>query len=509
MAESIMSIEAASKRFGNLLANDGISIRFEAGRLHAILGENGAGKSTLINLLAGVMRPDSGRILLDGQEVQFKTSQEAIARGVSVVFQRSALVPAMTVLENVALREVPRGRVRWKDLRERVQETCRELGFDVPLGRPVASLSAGTRQRAEIVRALVSGAKVLVLDEPTSVLTPGERTKLFRALAGLRTRGDCAIVFVTHRIDEVVQHADEVTILRRGQVVQRIAVGEPLREPDLVAAMIGDEIPRTARLRAPSESVDDLAEVLNVSGTHPETGQSLQDVAFSVRSGEVLGIAGIEGSGQVELTSALVGAWRPAIGEVRLLGRPLSEYARRESLGLIGDIPEAIEQAVVPGLTVWRNIALPEFLWYQRPTKRNRRKALSKASDIATQFDVRGGDPNTVCANLSGGNQQRLVLGRELSRGPRLLVACHPTKGLDVRSAADVRRRLMDAAEGGAAVVVVSSDLDELFDVSDRIMVMVTGRVVSISRTRDTNRQEVGATLTSAADRIAEVEANQ
>jgi ABC-type uncharacterized transport system ATPase subunit len=485
------------KRFGALAANDGIDIAFGPGEVHGLLGENGAGKSTLVKILAGVYHPDAGTIEMGDKRVELRSPFDARGNGIAVVHQHSSLVPALTVRENASLIAGSLGRVD-ASLGPRLVKTATELGFEIDPESKVETLSVGQRQRVEIARALMEDVRFLLLDEPTTVLAPAECAELFRLLQRIAEAGT-GVVLVTHRLEEVRGECQRATVLRHGRVVGRADNPRALSQRELVTMMVG-EADLLGFAKRSAAGGDVLLEARGLEGAPPD-GRPLRQLDMEVRAGEVLGIAGVEGNGQRELAAALVGGWEPDSGTVTLRGVPLRDYPRYELSRLVGDIPDDEELALVLDLSVWENVALDEFAWQQAPTPRNRARAKDVAARRVAEFEIKTRSVNTPLAQLSGGNRRRVMLARELAKKPLVLVASYPIKGLDVRAAEQVKAWIARAAEGGSAVVYVASELEELVEVADRIVVMARGRVTGVLRAHEAELAELGRLM------LADVEA--
>jgi simple sugar transport system ATP-binding protein len=463
-----------------------VDVTFAAGEVHGLLGENGAGKSTLVKILAGLYGHDEGTIEVDGRSVAIGSPIEARALGIAVVHQQSTLVPGLTVLENAQLLEANWGRVA-PDLADRLMASGESLGFEVDPGVRVEQLTVGQRQRVEIARALMHEARIVMLDEPTSVLAPAERDGLFEMLRRIKAAG-AGIVLVTHRLDEALTQCDRITALRRGKVTGRSDDPRDLDERELVRMLVGEVRTYAKEPRAAGETV---VEVKGLCGC-PEGGHELRDVELTIGAGEVLGMAGVEGNGQRELAAALVGHWRPDVGEVLLLGRAVGDYRPAERSTMIADIPDDDALAVVPSMSVWQNLALTSLSWSGGPTPRNRARHRRRAAELVQEFEIRTRDIETPVALLSGGNRRRVVLARELSGQPKLVVACYATKGLDVRSIEQVKEWIGRLAASGAAVLYIAAELEELLDVSDRVAVMALGRITGTVSAASADVDEIG-----------------
>jgi general nucleoside transport system ATP-binding protein len=494
-----LELRGITKRFGGLVANDHIDLVVQPGEIRALLGENGAGKTTLMNVLYGLIQPDEGEILINDQALQIRSPKDAINAGVGMVHQHFMLVPVFTVGENVTLGVervrgfglLDRGRTR-RD----VLELSERYGLAVNPDAYVEDLPVGVQQRVEIIKALLRDANVLVLDEPTAVLTPGETQDLFRIMRELRDGGR-SIIFISHKLKEVQSIADEVTVIRRGKVV-----GE--RPPsttgaELAALMVG----RAVQLRVdkqPAHPGPVRLTVRDLTVTDERGEPAVRGVSFEVRGGEILGIAGVQGNGQTELCEALLGL-SPAAGSIQLDGRELTGTTTRDRLRAgIGYVPEdRQEDGLVGGFSVADNLVLDV---YDRPPYAsgfalNLDEIKASATRLVSEYDVRTTSVQTPVGTLSGGNQQKVIVARELSRDNKLLLASQPTRGLDVGSIEFVHSQIVAQRDRGVAVVIVSSEIDEIYALSDRIAVMYEGRIVGFCEP-DVSEADLGLLMAGA-----------
>jgi len=501
-----LELRGVTKRFGDFTANDAIDLVVEPGRVHALLGENGAGKSTLMNVLFGLYDADEGEILVDGEPAGFKGPGDAMAAGIGMVHQHFMLVHPFTVAENVMLgHEEVRGPARLLDLtgaRQHVKEISDRFGFRVDPDAVVADLSVGAQQRVEIIKALSQRAEILILDEPTAVLTPQETDELLAIIKQLRDSGT-AVVLITHKLREVQAVADTITVIRRGKVV---GTAEPTAsQEELASLMVGRDVSMTVDKTdaTPGDVVLDVKSltVLDDAGT-----AQLRGVSFDVRAGEILAIAGVQGNGQTELTEAILGIVPTTAGTVTLDGAVLTGKKIKDILlSGIGFVPEdRTEDGLVAGFTIANNLILD--IYDQEPYSKGgvlRPSVIqSEARKHVEQFDVRTTGVDATAGSLSGGNQQKVVLARELSRQLKLLIASQPTRGLDVGSIEFVHKRIVQERDNGAAVIIVSSELDEVIGLADRIAVMYHGKIVAIVPP-DTDRDTLGLMMAGAHEEAA------
>lgn len=489
-----LELRGITKRFGPVVANDSIDLTVEPEEIHCLLGENGAGKTTLMNVLFGLLDPDSGRILVDDREVRFTSPNDAMAAGIGMVHQHFMLVPVFTVAENVMLGAEQTYGPGFLDIdaaRDEVRRVSERYGFDVDPDAVVEDLPVGVQQRVEIIKALVRAAKVLILDEPTAVLTPQETDELMDIMRQLKS-GGTSIVFITHKLREVRAIADRITVIRLGRVVGETSPTAP--ESELASMMVG----RAVSLTVEKGSAEPGEGVLAVEGLTVVDGRGqvvVDNVAFDVRAGEILAVAGVQGNGQTELAEAIVGLQEQVTGSIALNGTELIGRSVRDVLlSGVGFIPEdRTIDGLVSNFTVAENLVLD--MYDQPPFSTGFGMKPSVVRDNARQrveeFDIRAESIVTTAGTLSGGNLQKVVVARELSRRLRLLVASQPTRGLDVGSIEFVHRRLIDERDKGTAVLIISTELDEVSALADRVLVMYRGRVVGIVP-GDTDRDVLG-----------------
>ncbi len=506
-----LEIRGLTKKFGSFTANDDITLTIEPGEIHCLLGENGAGKSTLMNMLYGLLEPTAGEILLGGKQMNFTNPGDAIEAGIGMVHQHFMLVPVFTVAENVMLgREQTRGlgvldRGKAADL---VRELSERYKLSVDPNALVEDLPVGVQQRVEIIKALANEAKVLILDEPTAVLTPQEIDELMDIMRSLKEQGT-SIVFITHKLREVKAIGDRITVIRRGKVV---GTAQPTAsETELAEMMVGREVKLTVDKDAPKIG-ETVLEAKNITVIDTRGHTVVKDVSFEAKAGEILGIAGVQGNGQTELIKSLLGVIKPDAGEILVEGRDISRHGPKESLATgIGYIPEdRSHDGFVGGFSVRENLVLDLY----RNEDFSRGLALkldaieANAADRIEEFDIRTEDMHSPVSSLSGGNQQKVVVARELSRPLKVLVASQPTRGVDVGSIEFIHKRIIAERDDGTAIIIVSTELDEIFALADRIAVMYDGRIVGIVGP-DIAREDIGLMMAGAigeADAVKEGE---
>ena len=490
-----------SKRFPGVIANKDVSLKVETGTVHALIGENGAGKSTVMKILYGMQRPDSGEILVNGKEVNFKTPNDAIDAGIGMVHQHFMLADNFTVLENIILGSEPKhgATIDFAAARKKIVEMATQYGLEINPDVLVEELGVGQRQRVEILKVLFRGANILIFDEPTAVLVPQEVDDLFKALEGLRAQG-MAVIFISHKLDEVLRVADEVTVVRQGSTVAEVK-SKDVTARQLAELMVGSELPKPSTLGHTRREEITLA-LKSVSIPAAGSRDLISNITFNLHAGEVVGIAGVEGNGQAELVEAIMGL-REYTGSIEFQGSSIDalSVAHRHDLG-IGLIPEDRQrQSLMMTSPLWEN----RILGHQRskPVMRgfviDKKATIESTRTIMQEFDVRAPGPDTLAAALSGGNQQKFIVGREMSKAPALLVASHPTRGVDVGAQGAIWDVLRKAREKGMAIVLISADLEELIGMSDRLLVMLRGTITAELDPAKTTPEQLGSAMTGAA----------
>jgi len=496
-------VHGITKRFPGVVANHDVDITIRGGTVHALIGENGAGKSTLMKILYGVQKPDEGTITVAGQQVSFSSPTEAIKAGIGMVFQHFMLADNFTVLENVVLGAEKLFGIGDK-ARAEISRISDAYGFDLDPDELVERLGVGERQRVEILKVLFRGAKIIILDEPTAVLVPQEVEALFANLAELRASGH-TILFISHKLDEVLAIADDITVMRRGTTVGE-ADPKTATKNELAELMVGSELPSP---ETQESTVTDVA-LLELSGVGllDDRGRHLlRDIDIRIHKGEVLGIAGVEGNGQAELVETIM-AMRKGTGTIRLSGNDIARTSTRERRELgIGFIPEDRHRhGLLLDAPIWENRILGHQTREPNITGPliNRRDARKDTQRIIDEYHVQTPSIDTPARALSGGNQQKLIVGREMSSDPVLLIAAHPTRGVDVGAQAAIWDHIKRARREGLGVLLISADLDELIGLSDRIKVILRGQVVGEFDPRNVTPQELGTAMTGGRDGSAD-----
>ena len=503
---ALLELKGITKRFPGVVANDSVDFDLRRGEVHALLGENGAGKSTLMNVLYGLYQPDEGEIHVNGKPVAIRSPKDAIDLGIGMVHQHFMLIPVMSVAENIVLATEPRHAgvlLDYDAAVSRVEEIAKRFSFAVNPRARVENISVGQQQRVEILKALYRDAEILILDEPTAVLTPQEATELFAILRSLTSEG-MSVIFISHKLHEVMDIADRVTVLRRGKTIETLP-SKGATQPQLAKLMVGREVLLRVD-KKPAEPGDPLLEVEDLHVLDERGLPAVRGVSFTVRAGEIVGIAGVDGNGQSELIDALTGLTKAQSGTVRVGGDDVTRDSAREHLeDGVGHIPEDRQRrGLVLDFTLAENLGLHDYR--QEPNSRFGflfpGRLVEVARRVLKAFDVRGGGPNTLASALSGGNQQKVVIAREVERDPRVLVAAQPTRGLDVGAIEFVHRRLVEERDEGRAVLLLSLELEEIMSLSDRILVIFGGEIVG-EYGPDVSEEELGVAMTGGSREAA------
>jgi ABC-type uncharacterized transport system ATPase subunit len=494
----VLELRGITKTFPGVLANDHVDFDLRRGEVHALLGENGAGKSTLMNIVYGLYTPDEGQILMGDKPVHITSPHDAIERGIGMVHQHFMLIPVMTVWENIVLAAEPRRGALLDHAAavRRVRELSEGYGLAVDPDARIQKITVAQQQRVEILKALYREAQILILDEPTAVLTPQEARELFAIIEELKAQGK-AVIFISHKLNEVLEIADRITVLRRGKRIETIPRAGAT-EAGLARSMVGREVLLRVD-KGKAQPADVLLQVEDLRVLDDRGLEAVRGVSLAARAGEIVGIAGVDGNGQTELIDALAGLRKPASGRILLAGRDVTHRTAKDRLESgLGHIPEDRQRrGLVLEFSLAENLVLHDFDQpeYSRFGWLAPRRLLRRARTLLQEFDVRGGGPSTRAGALSGGNQQKVVLAREISRDPRVLIAAQPTRGLDVGAIEFVHRRLVAERDEGRAVLLISLELEEILSLSDRILVIYEGRIVG-EYAPEVSEEELGIAMT-------------
>ena len=502
----VLELRGITKRFPGIVANDGVDFDLRKGEVHALLGENGAGKSTLMNVVYGLYHPDEGQILINGKPAELGSPKAAIENGIGMVHQHFMLIPVMSVAENIVLATEPTHNGIFLDYaaaEKRVREISSRFGLAVDPRAIVQDITVGQQQRVEILKALYRGADILVLDEPTAVLTPQEAQELFTIIRSLTEQGK-SIIFISHKLNEVTEVADRITVLRRGKKIETLPAAGATEE-GLARLMVGREVLLRVDKTA-AQPTDALLTVRDLTVEDDRGIEQVRDVSFEVKGGEIVGIAGVDGNGQTELIDAIAGLRRSKAGKIVIGSEDVTDDTCKECLDAgLGHIPEDRQRrGLILDFSLAENIALHDY--DHTPASRYGwlypKRLIEKAAVLLKEFDVRGGGPLTRAGGLSGGNQQKVVLAREIDRNPKVLIAAQPTRGLDVGAIEFVHRRLVEERDEGRGILLVSLELDEILSLSDRILVIFEGRIVG-EFPPGVSEQELGVAMTGGGRKAA------
>jgi simple sugar transport system ATP-binding protein len=505
-----VDLRGITKRFPGVVACDGVDLSVATGEVHALLGENGAGKSTLMNILFGLYRPDEGEIALDGQAHRFRSPADAIGAGIGMVHQHFMLVPVFTVAENVMLGVEPTGRfggIERDEARQRVAELSDRYGLDVDPDATIEDLPVGVQQRVEILKALYRDARCLILDEPTAVLTPSEIDELMAIIRQL-AEGDRSVIFISHKLREVLAIADEITVLRDGKVVGNTTPGET-DEQALATLMVGRDVKLVVD-KTPAEPGEPVLGIHDLVVADDRGQRVVDGVSFDVRAGEIVALAGVQGNGQTELIEAITGLRQPAAGQVRLDGTDVTGHGPDDLFRAgLAHVPEDRQRdGLIGSFNVASNLVLNQIR--DRPFSQrlriDRRAVRRHAEELVDAFDVRTPSVQAAASTLSGGNQQKVIVAREFFHAERLLVLSQPTRGLDVGSIQYIHRQVVAKRDEGVAVLLNSSELDEVLALADRIAVIYRGRIVGVVDRADASRARIGLLMAGAVEAAEAVE---
>ena len=509
----ILELRGITKRFPGVLANDHIDLTLEEGEIHALLGENGAGKTTLMNILYGLYQPDEGEIIVRSQKQKVDSPSDSIAAGVGMVHQHFMLIPVFTVTENVMLGSE---NIRYGDFldrkkaADRIREISTQYHLEVDPDSYVKDLPVGVQQRVEIIKLLFRNADILILDEPTAVLTPQEADELFGIMRSLVKQGK-SIIFITHKLREVLDVADRITVIRGGKVIGDTRP-EDADQNKLATMMVGREVDLTVDKNA-AQPDEVVLSVENLEVLDDRNQLTVNDVSFDVRAGEILGVAGVQGNGQTELVKALTGLRSPISGRITLLGQDITHATPRQITELgSAHIPEDRQaDGLVLSYPVSDNLVLNTYYVdpYARGVILQEEKTLENANKLIENFDIRTPGPYTSAGSLSGGNQQKVIVAREFSRPIKLLVASQPTRGLDVGSIEYIHSRLIEKRDDGCAVLLVSTELDEVMQLSDRIAVMYRGHIIAVLPIAEATKEKIGLLMAGITEQAAAAQSSE
>jgi len=497
---NVVEMHAITKLFGDLVANDHVEFDLRKGEIHALLGENGAGKTTLMRILYGLYHQDSGEILVEGKPVQINSPKDAIANNIGMVTQHFALVPPMTVAENIVLGYTDKFVLDYATIENKVSTAAQKYGLDIDPKTLVRHLSVGQRQRVEILKALYRDAKVLILDEPTAVLIPQEVEILFDTLRKLCKEG-LSVIFISHKLDEVTKITNRVTVLRDGKSIGTVQTAD-VTQSQLASMMVGRE---TFGVKREAKGVSDAQTVLEIKNLNALDEQglpALKNINLVIKKGEILGIAGVSGNGQKQFAEVLSGIRKPSSGEIKLDNTSLlGKNAREFTIAGMGRIPEDRHEGVVGDLTVFENLALEDLDKFSKNGFLDRKAIQENAELLIEQFQIKA-KPGDKIRTLSGGNMQKVLLARVLATKPKVVLAPQPTRGLDVGATDYVRGQLLEQKKNGAAVLLISEDLDEILSLSDRIAVMYEGEVVGLLQAHEATPERLGLLMSGAVKEL-------
>lgn len=492
----IVEMQSITKRFGDLIANDHVNFHLHKGEVHALLGENGAGKTTLMRILYGLYHPDSGVIKVKEQPVLIHSPKDAIQLGIGMVTQHFALVPPLTVAENVVLGYQNGFVLHQSQIEESVADAAHRFGLEINPKAIVRHLSVGQRQRVEILKALYRNAEILILDEPTAVLIPQEVEALFETLNRLKQEG-LSVIFISHKLHEVTQITDRVTVLRDGKVVGTVNTAD-VTQKELAAMMVGRETFGVSRPDAAESAQNPALEVVSLCANDDKHLPVLKNVSLTVYEGEILGIAGVGGNGQKELAETICGVRQPTAGKVLVEGQDVTGKLPSElTKAGLGRIPEDRHEGMVVHLTVTENLVLEHLDEFTRNGMLDHKAIRQYADDLIRKFQIKA-RPNDITRTLSGGNMQKVLLARVLARQPKVIIAPQPTRGLDIGATDYVRQQLLEQRQRGAAILLISEDLDEILALSDRIAVIYEGEIVGTLPASEATPERLGLLMSGA-----------
>jgi simple sugar transport system ATP-binding protein len=495
----LIVLENINKNFGKVAASKNVNLSIQAGEIHALLGENGAGKSTLISILSGVYTPDNGIIKYKNEEVKFTSPKDAIKQGIGTIYQHFKLIDAMTARENILLGQKNKIFGNKKKFEEDIKIICEKYGLEIDLDKYVCDMSVGEKQNLEILKVLYRGAKVLILDEPTTVFTPQEAEKLFVIMRKMKEQG-CAVIFISHKLDEVMAVCDKITILRKGETVKTV-LKEKTNQSEIIEMMVGREVELTIE-KISSTIGSQLLEIKNLTVANEEGADAVKDISFTISAGEILGVAGIAGSGQKELCEAIAGITKAKCGEIVFLGENIKGKNPREFIkrGIsMSFIPEdRLGMGLVGSMDMVDNLLLKSY-HIQKGMLIDRKPVADKARQLKKSLEIKTPSIHYPIKHLSGGNIQKILLGRELSLAPKLLIMAYPVRGLDINTCFTIYNLINDAKKSGTAILFIGEDLDVLMQLCDNIMVLCNGNISGIIGAEDSSREKLGRMMVGAA----------
>lgn len=499
----LLEMKGITKRFENVLANDAIDLKLYPGEIHALLGENGSGKSTLMNILLGIYKPNAGEFYYNGEKVHIRNPKHAAALGIGMVHQHFVLIPPLSVAENISLSMHDGGFIlNTQQMNEKIKELSDKFALPVDPAAKIWQLSVGEQQRVEIMKLLCRNSQILVLDEPTAVLTPQEAGEMFRTLRKMADEGK-SVIFISHKMNEVMEHADRITVLKNGTIADKMPAAEASVQRLTKAVVGGKSMERMVR-KTDREKGGLLLEADRIRVYNDKGLIALHDISFRLNGGEIFAIAGVAGSGQRELAEALAGIRRIASGSITMKGKDITKTSVRERIGRgISFIPEdRLKMGLIPGMNMIQNAILKEFK--SEGCSRHgvlRKKAVQALTErYVKNHDIRHGGVNLPVGLMSGGNQQKLLVAREINGSPELIIAAYPVRGLDIGATAAIHRTLEEQRRRGACILLISEELDEIFEMSDRVAVLCDGRLMGIRDTAETNYEEIGRLMSGTLE---------
>lgn len=503
MSEYILEMKHITKRFGPVVANEDVDLSIRKGEVHALLGENGAGKTTLMNCLYGMYNSYEGDIYFDGKKVKIQFSKDAIALGIGMVHQHFMLIPVLSVIENIVLGMKDNKEVLdLESAARKFTELGKKYNMEIDPWVKVETLSVGQQQRLEILKALYRGAKLLILDEPTAVLTPGEIDSLFDMMNMLTSEGH-TVIFISHKLNEIMKICDRCTVLRLGKVAATVNIEEVQNKQQLANLMVGHQVELLTE-KAPPVLHEERLVIENLCSKNDRGLQAVNELSFEIRGGEILGICGVDGNGQSELVQCITGLREPTAGTIKVKGTESTHYTPRQVLDLgVSHIPEDRHKyGMVAGMSIEENLILVSYKKenYSKAGFLNWKWIAQHSKEVCEKYNVKTPNIDEKAQNLSGGNQQKFVVGRELDRQPDLLIAVHPSRGLDIGATKYIQSQIVEQRDRGTAVMMVSTELDELIELSDRILVMFEGESMGIIDQKDATRETLGPLMAGIRD---------